>query len=222
MSTLRGIASTWSVSGRRWTGPTGYASAGRCARTHGRRSERSPGWPTPTPDPSPVVCCGVSAGGAPRGESRLLRHRCAARPRADRGGDRAGRRRRRREVGDDRSGARAACLVACRCRARERRPVSHRHASARARDRSAARLSRHAESHVVDVLPEGVVPELARVQQTDGAEIGVFEDRSTDATIVVCALDNLGKGAAGQAIQNVNVLFGFDETTGLRLSGVLV
>jgi N-acetyl-gamma-glutamyl-phosphate reductase len=80
----------------------------------------------------------------------------------------------------------------------------------------------YAESHVVDVLPEGVVPELARVQHTDGAEIGVFEDRSTGATIVVCALDNLGKGAAGQAIQNVNVLFGFDETTGLRLSGVLV
>jgi N-acetyl-gamma-glutamyl-phosphate reductase len=81
---------------------------------------------------------------------------------------------------------------------------------------------RYAESHVVDVLPAGVVPELARVQQTDGAEIGVFDDRSTGATIVICALDNLGKGAAGQAIQNVNLLFGLDETTGLRLSGVLV
>src|SRR5688572_29731546 len=80
----------------------------------------------------------------------------------------------------------------------------------------------YAESHVVDVLPEGVVPELARVQQTDGAEIGVFEDRLTGVTIVICALDNLGKGAAGQAIQNVNLLFGLDETTGLRLSGVLV
>jgi N-acetyl-gamma-glutamyl-phosphate reductase len=80
----------------------------------------------------------------------------------------------------------------------------------------------YAESHVVDVLPEGVVPELARVQQTDGAEIGVFEDGLTGATIVICALDNLGKGAAGQAIQNVNVLYGLDETTGLRLSGVLV
>ena len=80
----------------------------------------------------------------------------------------------------------------------------------------------YAESHVVDVLPEGVVPELARVQQTDGAEIGVFEDRLTGATIVICALDNLGKGAAGQAIQNVNLLYGLDETTGLRLSGVLV
>ena len=80
----------------------------------------------------------------------------------------------------------------------------------------------YADSHVVDVLPEGVAPELARVQQTDGAEIGVFEDASTGATIVICALDNLGKGAAGQAIQNVNLLFGLDETTGLRLAGVLV
>jgi N-acetyl-gamma-glutamyl-phosphate reductase len=81
---------------------------------------------------------------------------------------------------------------------------------------------RYSESHVVDVLPEGVVPELARVQQTDGAEIGVFEDGSTGDTIVLCALDNLGKGAAGQAIQNVNLVFGLAETTGLRLAGVLV
>jgi N-acetyl-gamma-glutamyl-phosphate reductase len=80
----------------------------------------------------------------------------------------------------------------------------------------------YAESHVVSVLPEGVVPELARVQQTDCAEIGVFEDRLTDHSIVICALDNLGKGAAGQAVQNVNLHYGFDETAGLRLSGVLV
>ena len=60
------------------------------------------------------------------------------------------------------------------------------------------------------------------MQHTDGAEIGVFEDRLTGGTIVICALDNLGKGAAGQAIQNVNVLFGYEETMGLRLSGVLV
>ncbi len=82
--------------------------------------------------------------------------------------------------------------------------------------------SHYADSHVVDVLSEGVAPELARVQQTDGAEIGVFDDMSTGTTIVICALDNLGKGAAGQAIQNVNLLFGLDETTGLRLSGILV
>ena len=81
---------------------------------------------------------------------------------------------------------------------------------------------RYAASPVVTVLPEGVVPELARVQHTDGAEIGVFEDAHTDRTIVICALDNLGKGAAGQAVQNVNHVFGFAETAGLRLAGVLV
>jgi N-acetyl-gamma-glutamyl-phosphate reductase len=80
----------------------------------------------------------------------------------------------------------------------------------------------YAASPVVTVLPEGVAPELARVQHTDGAEIGVFDDRHTDRTIVICALDNLGKGAAGQAVQNVNALFGLRATAGLRLAGVLV
>jgi N-acetyl-gamma-glutamyl-phosphate reductase len=80
----------------------------------------------------------------------------------------------------------------------------------------------YASSHVVTVLSEGVAPELARVQQTDGAEIGIFEDALTGTAIVICALDNLGKGAAGQAVQNVNLLYGFEETAGLRLSGVLV
>ena len=79
-----------------------------------------------------------------------------------------------------------------------------------------------ARATLVTVLPEGVAPELSRVQNTDVAEIGVFEDRFTDRTIVVCAEDNLGKGAAGQAIQNVNRAFGFAETDGLRLTGVLV
>jgi N-acetyl-gamma-glutamyl-phosphate reductase len=80
----------------------------------------------------------------------------------------------------------------------------------------------YAQSHLVTVPPEGTVPELARVQHTDTAELGVFADRLTGRTIVVCAIDNLGKGAAGQAVQNVNLLFGFAETAGLRLSGVLV
>ena len=80
----------------------------------------------------------------------------------------------------------------------------------------------YAASPVVTVLPEGVVPELARVQHTDGAEIGVFDDRHTDRTIVICALDNLGKGAAGQAVQNVNLLYGLHETAGLRHASVLV
>ena len=80
----------------------------------------------------------------------------------------------------------------------------------------------YGDSDVVRVLPEGVVPELARVQHTDGAELAVFDDRATSRTVVICALDNLGKGAAGQALQNANLALGVDETLGLRLAGVLV
>jgi N-acetyl-gamma-glutamyl-phosphate reductase len=80
----------------------------------------------------------------------------------------------------------------------------------------------YAGSDVVGVLPEGTTPELARLQGTDAAEIGVFADALTGTTIVVCALDNLGKGAAGQALQNANLALGLDEALGLRLAGVLV
>ena len=80
----------------------------------------------------------------------------------------------------------------------------------------------YAGSHVVVVLPEGVAPQLARVQGTDAAEIALFEDRSTGRAIVICALDNLGKGAAGQAIQNANLVLGLPVDDGLRLPGVLV
>jgi N-acetyl-gamma-glutamyl-phosphate reductase len=83
-------------------------------------------------------------------------------------------------------------------------------------------LEAYAGSPVVRVLPEGTTPELARVQSTDGAEIGVFTDGATGTAIVICALDNLGKGAAGQAVQNANIALGLDETAGLRLHGVLV
>jgi N-acetyl-gamma-glutamyl-phosphate reductase len=82
--------------------------------------------------------------------------------------------------------------------------------------------SAYADSEVVRVLPDGVAPELARVQHTDVAELGVFEDRAAGQTVVVCAIDNLGKGAAGQALQNANLALGLAETAGLRLSGVLV
>jgi len=80
----------------------------------------------------------------------------------------------------------------------------------------------YAASPCVRVLPEGVTPELARVQATDGAEVALFEDRATGRAIVICAIDNLGKGAAGQAVQNANLALGLDETLGLRLAGVLV
>jgi N-acetyl-gamma-glutamyl-phosphate reductase len=80
----------------------------------------------------------------------------------------------------------------------------------------------YATSPVVTVVPEGAVPDLVRVQGTDAAEIGLFFDRATARAVVICALDNLGKGAAGQAVQNANLALGLDETAGLRLAGVPV
>jgi N-acetyl-gamma-glutamyl-phosphate reductase len=80
----------------------------------------------------------------------------------------------------------------------------------------------YADSPLVDVLPEGIDPELSRVHGTDTAEIAVYDDLSTGRAIVICAIDNLGKGAAGQAIQNANLAFGWDETAGLRHAGVFV
>ena len=80
----------------------------------------------------------------------------------------------------------------------------------------------YADSPVVRVLPEGIEPEIGRVQGTDAAEIGVFADSATGMAIVICAEDNLGKGAAGQAVQNVNLALGLDEIAGLRLKGVTV
>lgn len=90
------------------------------------------------------------------------------------------------------------------------------------RDLRARLDAAYARSPAVTVLSEDAVPDLARVQGTDAAEIGIFTDRATGRTIVICALDNLGKGAAGQAIQNANLAIGYPETAGLRLDGVLV
>ncbi len=88
--------------------------------------------------------------------------------------------------------------------------------------RDAARGGIRLRARSCACCPKGSTPELGRVQGTDTAEVGVFADKATATTIVVCALDNLGKGAAGQAVQNANLALGLDETAGLRLSGVRV
>ena len=94
--------------------------------------------------------------------------------------------------------------------------------SAEGTDARAVLEATYERAPAVTVLPEGVAPELGRIQSTDAAEIGVFADRATDRTIVICAIDNLGKGAAGQAIQNANAALELPATAGLRLAGVLV
>ena len=76
-------------------------------------------------------------------------------------------------------------------------------------------------SDVVRVLPAGVTADLHRVQGTDAAEVSVFVDGETGTAIVICAIDNLGKGAAGQAVQNANLALGLPETAGLRLDSTL-
>ena len=68
---------------------------------------------------------------------------------------------------------------------------------------------------LVRLLPAGTLPELSDVTHTNFCDIGFALDPSGERLVVVACLDNLGKGAAGQAIQNMNAMFGFEETTGL-------
>jgi N-acetyl-gamma-glutamyl-phosphate reductase len=73
----------------------------------------------------------------------------------------------------------------------------------------------YAGSPFVRTYCPGHVPDLRAVQRTNFCDIGVKWDESTGRTVVVSAIDNLVKGAAGQAIQNMNLLLGVPETEGL-------
>jgi N-acetyl-gamma-glutamyl-phosphate reductase len=68
----------------------------------------------------------------------------------------------------------------------------------------------------VRVLAHGLIPQTQNVRGSNFVQIGVFADRIKGRAIVVSVLDNLVKGSAGQALQNMNVAFGLEETTGLR------
>jgi N-acetyl-gamma-glutamyl-phosphate reductase len=65
------------------------------------------------------------------------------------------------------------------------------------------------------LLNNGELPELKNVRATNFCEIAFVLDRRSQTLCVMTAIDNLGKGAAGQAIQNLNVILGFDEAAGL-------
>lgn len=68
----------------------------------------------------------------------------------------------------------------------------------------------------IRLLPEGTYPRVKNVVGTNICEIGWQIDKRTSRLIVISAIDNLIKGASGQAVQNMNLVFGFDEETGLR------
>ena len=72
----------------------------------------------------------------------------------------------------------------------------------------------------VVILEEGLQPNTKNVFGTNYCHIGAALDRRTSRAIITCAIDNMGKGAAGQAVQNMNLMCGFEETTGLSSSAV--
>nr|WP_321464684.1 N-acetyl-gamma-glutamyl-phosphate reductase [uncultured Desulfobulbus sp.] len=67
----------------------------------------------------------------------------------------------------------------------------------------------------VRVLPVGTVPATQHVRGSNCCDIGLQKDTRTGRLIVMSAIDNIVKGASGQAVQNMNLMNGFDETTGL-------
>lgn len=67
----------------------------------------------------------------------------------------------------------------------------------------------------VRVLPAGAAPATRHVRGSNYCFIGAFDDRRAGRAVLVSAIDNLVKGAAGQAVQNFNVMFGLPETAGL-------
>jgi N-acetyl-gamma-glutamyl-phosphate reductase len=75
---------------------------------------------------------------------------------------------------------------------------------------------RYAGEPFVRLYEAGHVPDLHAVAHTNFCDIGVTLDARTGRAVVVSAIDNLVKGAAGQAIQNMNLLLGYPETEGLR------
>ncbi|HSI95346.1 MAG: N-acetyl-gamma-glutamyl-phosphate reductase [Methylophilaceae bacterium] len=73
----------------------------------------------------------------------------------------------------------------------------------------------------VDVLPAGSHPETRSVRGSNQCRVAVHRPGNGDTVVVLSVIDNLVKGAAGQAVQNMNIMFGFAETTALELVPLL-
>jgi N-acetyl-gamma-glutamyl-phosphate reductase len=77
-------------------------------------------------------------------------------------------------------------------------------------------LRQYANEPFVHVLPFGQTPQTRHVRGSNLTFIGVANDRVPGRAILISALDNLVKGASGQAIQNMNLMLGYPETLGLE------
>ena len=76
--------------------------------------------------------------------------------------------------------------------------------------------ARYADAAFVHLLPEGVAPATRMVRGSNHVVLNVFADRVPGRAIIIVAIDNLVKGSSGQAIQNMNVMLGLSETSGLE------
>jgi N-acetyl-gamma-glutamyl-phosphate reductase len=86
---------------------------------------------------------------------------------------------------------------------------------ASAEDLLAIYQKRYSDEPFIRLYAERHIPDLHAVNHTNFCDIGIKFDAATRRAVVVAAIDNLGKGAAGQAVQNFNLMLGFPETAGL-------
>ncbi len=86
-------------------------------------------------------------------------------------------------------------------------------------DVSAARnalVAKYADEEFVQILPEGKLPSTHQVRGTNYCFINIFEGQKKGWVTIVSVIDNLCKGSSGQAIQNMNLMFGLEESVGLK------
>jgi N-acetyl-gamma-glutamyl-phosphate reductase len=79
---------------------------------------------------------------------------------------------------------------------------------------------RYRDEPFVDVLPAGAHPDTRNVRGVNRCQIAVHRPLDGDTVVVLSVIDNLVKGAAGQAVQNMNLMFGLDEQAGLSAIGL--
>ena len=80
--------------------------------------------------------------------------------------------------------------------------------------------NRYAGERFVDVLPRGAHPDTASVRGSNTCRMSVFRPQDGSTAVILAVEDNLVKGAAGQALQNMNIMYGLDEAAGLTQSAL--